>query len=159
MARACRCSWRIERVIRTSAACDVEGARGVLTRLVAMFGRSNCYVEVQRHLEREQERVLQGLVTLARAAQVPLVATSQPLYARPEGRLLADVFTCIREKTDLDHAGRRLSVNGECRLRSDREMTRLFHDLPDALANTGELAMRLAFTLKDLGYRFPDFPL
>ncbi len=141
------------------AAGDVEGARGVLTRLVAMFGRSNCYVEVQRHLEREQEQVLQGLVTLARAAQVPLIATSQPLYARPEGRLLADVFTCIREKTDLDHAGRRLSVNGECRLRSGREMTRLFHDLPDALANTGELAMRLAFTLKDLGYRFPDFPL
>src|SRR5256886_599760 len=141
------------------AAGDVEGARGVLTRLVAMFGRSNCYVEVQRHLEREQERVLQGLVTLARAAQVPLVATSQPLYARPEGRLLADVFTCIREKTDLDHAGRRLSVNGECRLQSGRELTRLFHDLPDALANTGELAMRLAFTLKDLGYRFPDFPL
>src|SRR5436309_136974 len=141
------------------AAGDVEGARGVLTRLVAMFGRSNCYVEVQRHLEREQERVLQGLVTLAREAQVPLVATSQPLYARPEGRLLADVFTCIREKTDLDHAGRRLSVNGECRLRSGREMTRLFHDLPDALANTGELALRLAFTLKDLGYRFPDFPL
>jgi len=141
------------------AAGDVEGARGVLARLVTMFGRSNCYVEVQRHLEREQERVLQGLVTLARAAQVPLVTTSQPLYARPEGRLLADVFTCIREKTDLDHAGRRLSVNGECRLRSGREMTRLFHDLPDALANTGELAMRLAFTLKDLGYRFPDFPL
>jgi len=141
------------------AAGDVEGARGVLTRLVAMFGRSNCYVEVQRHLEREQERVLQGLVTLAREAQVPLIATSQPLYARPEGRLLADVFTCIREKTDLDHAGRRLSVNGECRLRSGWEMTRLFHDLPDALANTGELAMRLAFTLKDLGYRFPDFPL
>src|SRR5207249_11757517 len=70
---------------------DVEGARGVLARLVTMFGRSNCYVEVQRHLEREQERVLQGLVTLAREAQVPLVATSQPLYARPEGRLLADV--------------------------------------------------------------------
>src|SRR2546426_1091155 len=141
------------------AAGDVEGARGVLAQLVAMFGRANCAVEVQRHLEREQERVLQGLVTLAREAQAPLVATSQPLYARPEGRLLADVFTCIREKTDLDHAGRRLSVNGECRLRSGREMTRLFHDLPDALANTGELAMRLAFTLKDLGYRFPDFPL
>src|SRR5216117_3208584 len=93
---------------------DVEGARGVLERLVAIFGRSSCYVEVQRHLEREQERVLQGLVTLARAARVPLVATSQPLHARPEGR---------------------------------------------PLANTGELALRLGFTLKDLGYRFPEFPL
>src|SRR6266566_1365533 len=138
---------------------DVAGARGALERLVTVFGRSSCYVEVQRHLEREQERVVQGLVALARAAHVPLVATSQPLHARPEGRLLADVFTCIREKTDLDHAGRRLSLHGQCRLRSGREMTRLLHDDPDALANTGELAMRLAFTLKDLGYRFPDFPL
>src|SRR5216117_2613006 len=138
---------------------DVAGARGALERLVAIFGRSSCYVEVQRHLEREQERVLQGLVTLARAARVPLVATSQPLHARPEGRLLADVFTCIREKTDLDHAGRLLAVNGERRVRSEGEMVRLFHDLPDALANTGELALRLGFTLKDLGYRFPEFPL
>src|SRR5881398_3734224 len=141
------------------AAGDVEGARGVLARLVTIFGRSNCYVEIQRNLEREQERVLQGLVTLARAAEAPLVATSQPLHARPEGRLLADVFTCVREKTDLDHAGRLLTVNGERRFRSGREMTRLFHDLPDALANTGELALRLGFTLKDLGYRFPEFPL
>ncbi len=100
-----------------------------------------------------------GLACLTGGARGPLALRRQPLYARPEGRLLADVFTCIREKTDLDHAGRRLSVNGECRLRSGREMTRLFHDLPDALANTGELAMRLTFTLKDLGYRFPDFPL
>jgi error-prone DNA polymerase len=38
-------------------------------------------------------------------------------------------------------------------------MTELFRDLPDALDNTGELALRLAFTLKDLGYRFPEFPL
>ena len=144
---------------RRVGAGDVEGARGVLERLVTIFGRSNCYVEIQRHLEREQERVLQGLVALARAAEVPLVATSQPLHARPEGRLLADVFTCVREKTDLDHAGRLLTVNGERRFRSGREMTRLFHDLPDALANTGELALRLGFTLKDLGYRFPEFPL
>src|SRR5947207_367596 len=138
---------------------DVAGARGALERLVTIFGRSSCYVEVQRHLEREQERVLQGLVTLARGARVPLVATSQPLHARPEGRLLADVFTCIREKTDLDHAGRLLAVNGERRIRSEGEMARLFHDLPDALTNTGELALRLGFTLKDLGYRFPEFPL
>jgi error-prone DNA polymerase len=103
--------------------------------------------------------ILQGLVTLARAARVSLVASNQPLFARPEGRPLADVFTCIREKTDLDRAGRRLLTNGERSLKSGTAMAELFRDLPDALANTGELAMRLAFTLKDLGYRFPEFPL
>ncbi|HKB24437.1 MAG TPA: DNA polymerase III subunit alpha [Methylomirabilota bacterium] len=138
---------------------DDAGAREVLDRLLAIFGSSGCYVEVQRHLAREQERILQRLVELARAARAPLAGANQPLYARPEGRQLADVFTCIREKTDLDRAGRRLQANAERLLKDEREMARLFHDFPDALANTGELALRLGFTLKDLGYRFPEFPL
>ncbi|HKC99696.1 MAG TPA: DNA polymerase III subunit alpha, partial [Methylomirabilota bacterium] len=141
------------------AAGDDEGARRMLDRLVALFGRSSCFVEVQRHYHREQELVLQRLVALARSARVPLVASNQPLFARPSGRPLADVLTCIREKTDLDHAGRRLLANGERCLKSGGAMTELFRDLPDALDNTGELALRLAFTLKDLGYRFPEFPL
>src|SRR6266566_1794181 len=102
---------------------------------------------------------LARLVRLARAARVRLVATNQPLYAKPGGRAVADVFTCLREKTDLDHAGRRLSVNAERGLRSPAAMARAFADLPDAVATTDELALRLQFTMKDLGYRFPDFPL
>src|SRR6059036_3762015 len=141
------------------AAGDDDGARQILEKLVAFFGRSSCFVEVQRHYSREQEQMLQRLVTLARAARAPLVASNQPLFARPEGRSLADVFTCIREKTDLDHAGRRLLANGERSLKSAAAMTELFRDLPEALDNAGELALRLAFTLKDLGYRFPEFPL
>jgi len=141
------------------AAGDDDGARRMLDHLVALFGRSSCFVEVQRHYHREQEQVLQRLVALARSARVPLAASNQPLFARPSGRPLADVFTCIREKTDLDHAGRRLLANGERCLKSSAAMTELFRDIPDALDNTGELALRLAFTLKDLGYRFPEFPL
>jgi len=146
-------------LVRRLASGDVDGARRILARLVAMFGRSSCFVEIQRHFLRDQEEILQGLVALARAVPVPLVASNQPLFARPEGRPLADVFTCIREKTDLDRAGRRLLANGERSLKRGAEMRELFRDLPDAVDATGELAMRLAFTLKDLGYRFPEFPL
>ena len=138
---------------------DRERARGTLDRLVGIFGRDSCFVEVQRHLDRAQERDLGRLVRLARDARLPLVAANQPLYARPGGRAVADVFTCIREKTDLDHAGRRLTGNGERDLKGGLEMAQRFRDLPEALANTGELALRLGFTLKNLGYRFPDFPL
>src|SRR2546427_6457467 len=111
------------------------------------------------HLDRDGERRLERLVRLARAARVRLGATNQPLSAKPGGRAVADVFTCLREKTDLDHAGRRLSVNAERGLRSPAAMARAFADLPDAVATTDELALRLQFTMKDLGYRFPDFPL
>src|SRR5262249_26611423 len=109
--------------------------------------------------DRQQERDLERLVTLARAARAPLLAASQPLYARPGGRAVADVFTCITEKTDLDHAGRRLLINAERGPRDGGTMAEAFRDLPDAAGASGELALRLGFTLKDLGYRFPDFPL
>src|SRR5262245_28403492 len=130
-----------------------------LATLVRIFGRDGCFVEVQRHLDRTGERTLERLVRLARAARVGLVATNQPLYARPGGRAVADVFTCLRQKLDLDHAGRGLSVNAERGLRSPTAMARDFAHLPAALATTDELALRLQFTLKDLGYRFPEFPL
>jgi error-prone DNA polymerase len=138
---------------------DRDGARRALDRLVGIFGRANTFVEVQRHFERAQERDLERLVTLAREARVALLATNQPLYARPGGRAVADVFTCLREKTDLDHAGRRLLASNERRLRDAAEMGDAFHDLPEAVAVSNELALRLGFTLKDLGYRFPGFPL
>ncbi|HSE06175.1 MAG TPA: LAGLIDADG family homing endonuclease, partial [Methylomirabilota bacterium] len=44
-------------------------------------------------------------------------------------------------------------------MKSGRVMEQLFSDCPEAVANAGELALRLGFTLKDLGYRFPDYPL
>jgi error-prone DNA polymerase len=141
------------------ARADRGTARRILDRLVGIFGRHNCFVEVQRHLDRAQERDLDRLVTLAGDARLPLVAANQPLYAHPGGRAVTDVFTCIREKTDLDHAGRRLTANGERDLKGGLEMAHRFRDLPAALASTGELALRLGFTLKNLGYRFPEFPL
>jgi error-prone DNA polymerase len=138
---------------------DREGARRTLDRLVSVFGRASTFVEVQRHFDRAQERDVERLVALAHEAQVALLATNQPLYARPGGRAVADVFTCLREKTDLDHAGRRLLASNERRLRDAAEMREAFHDLPEAVAASTELALRLGFTLKDLGYRFPEFPL
>jgi error-prone DNA polymerase len=141
------------------AAGDRDAARASLERLVAIFGKSGCFVEIQRHLDRRQEHHLQRLVALARANDVPLLAANHPLHARPGGRALADVLTCIREQTDLDHAGTLLAANGERALKGEAEMTRLFRDLPGAVANSGELALRLGFTLKDLGYRFPEFPV
>jgi error-prone DNA polymerase len=141
------------------AAGDRDGAVATLATLVRLFGRDSCFVELQRHLDRAGERTVEGLVRLARAARVRVLASNQPLYARPTGRVVADVFTCLREKTDLDHAGTRLSPNAERHLKAPADMTRLFADLPEALETTAELALRLGFTLKDLGYRFPDYPL
>jgi len=139
--------------------CLTGTADAHLDRLLGIFGRGGCFVEIQRHLDRAEERRAQRLQALADRHRAPLVATNQPLYCRPGGRAVADVLTCIREHVDLDHAGHRLARNAERSLKPARAMERLFVDRPDAVANAGELATRLNFTLKNLGYRFPDYPL
>ena len=91
--------------------------------------------------------------------RLPLLATNEPRQVARGDRPLLDVLTCIRNHVTLDGAGRLLADNAERHVKPARHMERLFADCPAAVANTGELALRLGFTLKNLGYRFPDYPL
>ncbi len=135
------------------------GVGGLLDRLVGVFGRSQVYIELQRHLLRDEELDNQALSALADAYHVPLVATNGVRFAVAEDRPLYDLQTCLRHKTTLDRAGRRLTRNAERYLKAPTAMTRLFRDRPDALAAAGELADRLSYTMADLGYRFPVYPV
>ncbi len=96
---------------------------------------------------------------LARRLGIPLVATNQPAYAIPAQRELLDVFTCIRNKVTLATAGRLLERNSERHVKAPAEMARLFADLLEAITNTLEISERLNFTLADLGYEFPRYPV
>jgi error-prone DNA polymerase len=135
-----------------------ESARKCLEQLCALFGRNNVYVELQRHFFIEEERRNQVAVELARDLRLPLLATNGVCHALPAQREILDVFTCLRNHKVLANAGRLLSCNSERYLKSPVQMAALFADLPDAIANTTELASRLKFTLKDLGYKFPIYP-
>lgn len=135
------------------------GVGGLLDRIVGTFGRANTYVELQRHLHRDQEDDNDALVCLAEAFRVPLVATGGVAFATPEERPLFDVLTSIREHVPLHRAGRRLAANAERYLKPPAQMARLFADRPGAIHATRDLADRLQFTMTDLGYRFPRYPV
>ncbi|MEY4636802.1 MAG: Error-prone polymerase [Acidobacteriota bacterium] len=135
------------------------GVGGLLDRIVGTFGRANTYVELQRHLHRDQEDDNDALVCLAEAFRVPLVATGGVGFATPEERPLLDVLTSIREHVPLHRAGRRLAANAERYLKPPAQMARLFADRPGAIHATRDLADRLQFTMTDLGYRFPRYPV
>ncbi|HLH03390.1 MAG TPA: error-prone DNA polymerase [Bryobacteraceae bacterium] len=137
----------------------LEEARRHLYKLLGLFGRENVYVELQRHYHRDQELRNQALVELARELHLPVIATNGVTQETPERRDLQDVLTALHHKTTLANAGKLLSFNAERHMKTSAEMARLFSDLPEALANTTELAGRLQFTLKDLGYEFPRYPL
>ncbi len=59
----------------------------------------------------------------------------------------------------LARAGRRLAANAERYLKPPAQMARLFADWPAAVHATRDLADRLAFSMRDLGYRFPRYPV
>src|SRR5438093_6267629 len=135
------------------------GVGGLLDRIVGLFGRRSVCVELQRHLLRDEEAANVALESLARAFGVSVVATNDVRFAEASDRPLFDVLTCVRHKTTLDAAGRTLARNAERYLKSPTAMAQLFADRPAALAGTATLAERLEYTMADLGYRFPTYPV
>ena len=137
---------------------DKDG-RGTVERLQRIFGPGNVYLELQRHFHRDEEARNQAVIELGRSLHIPLVATNGVCYAEPRHRQRLDAFTCLRHHTTLAAAGRLLERNSERYPKSTEEMIRLFADAPDAIANTTHVASRLHFTLADLGYKFPHYPV
>ena len=99
---------------------------------------------------------LSRLKQIAGEADVPLIAVNDVLYHHPGRRPLADVLTCIREKTVIDRAGRKLTPNAERHLKSPEEIARLFRDAPEAIEETLLLSDALIFSLDELRYEYPD---
>jgi error-prone DNA polymerase len=127
--------------------------------LIDTFGRHSVFVELQRHFLRGEEKRNREFIDLATHLRLPILATNGVQYAKPDGRRVVDVFTCIREHTHLDTAGKLLTQNAERHLKSEAEMREMFRDLPEAIENTGRLAARLTFSLENIGYEFPSFPV
>lgn len=171
----CRCSWAeveawsegllalsgdeegpVQEALRRD---DKAAALGGMEKLLAFFGRENVAVEIQRHRLRPERRMNQALIELAERFRVPVIASNGPCHALPEGRLLLDAFTSLRHHTTLDQAGLVLSANSQRYLKSRREMRELFADLPYAVENTLRIAERVEFSLENLGYEFPSYPV
>ncbi len=136
-----------------------QAAFETVKRLTEMFGRSNIYIELQRHFHREEEYRNRVAIEIAEALKLPLLATNGVTYATAHERELADAFTALQHHRTLATAGRLLARNAERHLKSPAAMRALFADLPNAIANTVELSSRLEFTLNHLGYEFPRFPV
>jgi error-prone DNA polymerase len=137
----------------------IEAARKQVEQLMALFGPGNVYLELQRHFHREEEARNRAVIDIARSLHLPLLATNGVCYATEKDRELCDALTAIRHHRTLSTAGRLLARNSERHVKSPWQMQELFADFPEAIANTLELSSRLEFTLNDLGYEFPLYPV
>jgi error-prone DNA polymerase len=145
----------IETILRQRGSDETRELIGYLQHLFP----DRTYIELQRHRRRDEEHRNQALVDVARSLKLPLLATNGVRYAREHEKELLDILSCIKHGTNLDKAGRLLHPNRERFFKTAAEMNELFEDLPEALDHTIELSQRLDFTLANLGYHFPDYPL
>ncbi len=131
-----------------------------------LFGRERFFVELQRHDDVERlDEVNRILVEWARKYRVPVVATNDVHYVRPEDAARHDILLAIQTGKSLEDP-KRLRMGPTYYFRTPEEMAALFHEIPEALSNTlriAEMAQDVHLELNSLRekprFHLPDFPL
>ncbi|RIK47050.1 MAG: DNA polymerase III subunit alpha [Chloroflexi bacterium] len=135
-------------------------ARRYATDLREVFGPQHFYLELQDHGLPEQRRVNPKLLELARVSDIPIVATNDVHYVRPEDAPIQELLVCVQTNTTLNDPKRLRMETDQFYFKSPEEMEQLFRDVPDSLRNTVAIAERCAFEL-DFGRLHlpsPDVP-
>ncbi|MCS0505340.1 DNA polymerase III subunit alpha [Ancylobacter mangrovi] len=142
---------------RALSAGSNDHAEQRLAALAGLFG-DRLYVEVQRHGVAEERRVEAALIELAYRFELPLVAANEPFFAAEGDYEAHDALICIAEGRIVADPDRR-QLSPQHRFRTRAEMMELFADLPEALANTIEIARRCAYRPRTVKPILPRFTL
>src|SRR5450755_2408284 len=137
-----------------------------------MFG-DNYFIELQRHQIPDQEKINQFLLRLAKKYNVPVIATNDSHYTDQDDYNAHDILLCIntgeKQSTpgfddfvneDANHKNRRFKFpNDQFYLKTQAEMAALFHDIPEAIANTGLVADKVELLNLKKDILLPAFPI
>ncbi len=130
-------------------------AKRLAEQLKHIFG-DRLYIELQRHNTLAERAAEPGLLELAYELGIPLVATNQVYFAKPDDYAAHDALLCIADG-QVVAAEERRRVTPEHYFKSQQEMVALFADLPEAVQNTVEIAQRCAFMVNGLKPILPRF--
>ena len=117
------------------------------------------YMELQRLGRANEESYIAAAVSLAGRRGVPVVATNDVRFLKQSDFESHEARVCIHDGTLLADASRVRRYTSQQYLRTPEEMSRLFADIPEALANSVEIARRASLTLKLGQARLPPYPV
>ncbi|SDT88234.1 DNA polymerase-3 subunit alpha [Verrucomicrobium sp. GAS474] len=138
---------------------QVEHAEKAILEYQSMFAPGDFYLEIHRHGIPGQEQVLRHLVALGKKLGVKLVAANDVHYLTKDDSAAHDALLCIGTGALLtDEKRMRYTVN-EFYFKSPDEMAALFHDLPEALESTLEIAGKCNLKIELGKNKFPAYPL
>lgn len=117
------------------------------------------YLEVQRTGRDNEETYLEAAVALAGSFNIPVVATNDVRFLQPEDFEAHEARVCIHDGEVLADPRRTRRYSRQQYLRTPEEMQHLFADLPEALENSVEIAIRCSLGLTLGKSVLPQFPV
>ena len=124
-----------------------------------VFGPDRFFIELQQHDIKEITDLNRRLVEMGARYSGKFVATNDVHYINPEDARLQDILLAIQTSTLLTDPARMRMSDDSYYLRTPLEMSQLFAEVPEALANTLLIAERCNVDLSFKGYHLPDFPV
>jgi DNA polymerase-3 subunit alpha len=101
--------------------------------------------------------VNEGLIALSNEMGIPLVATNDVHYVRPEEAKAQEILLCIQTNTTVNDPKHMTMGDESFYLKSGEEMATLFSDVPEAVKNSLLIAEKCNLELKSEGYHLPIF--
>ncbi len=139
---------------------NYSGARQLISQYRDWCGSENYYLELQQNLVYGDTERNRKIAALGKEYGIKTVATGNAHYHIRERHQLQDCLVAIKHCRSLEESHRERRANSEFYLHSIAEMQRFFHEFPEALSNTIEIADRCTLDLtRDLNYIFPDYPV
>jgi DNA polymerase-3 subunit alpha len=120
-------------------------AENVLVEYLNIFGKNNFFLEIQRNnhdANPAQDAVNNKLIALGKQHGIGVVATQDCHYIHPEDAEAQDIMVCIGTGRNVNDTNRLDMRSHDLSLRSPEQMVAIFHDVPDAIANTQLIADR-----------------
>jgi DNA polymerase III subunit alpha len=139
---------------------DPKEARRLAATYRDVLGAGNFYLEIQNHGLPDQRTVAQGIVSIARDLNLPIVATNDVHYVTRDEADAQDVLMCIQMGLALDQKDKpRMGETPEFFLKSAAEMAARFAEFPEALTNTVAIAERCHLEIDTGQLKLPHFPV
>ena len=133
-------------------------AERALNDWLDLFG-DRFYLELQRVGRAEEEGYIALAVALGARRAVPVVATNDVRFIKPEDFESHEARVCIYDGALLADTARVRRYTAQQYLRTPREMALLFADIPEALANSVEIARRSSLILRLGETHMPQYPV
>lgn len=138
---------------------DMEQARKIIREMISIFGKENYFLEIQRHGIPEEDVLNPTLLELAKEFGLKVVATADNHFTNKEDAAAHEAHLCIGTKSKLTDPNRWIFPGTGYHIHSSTEIETLFHDLPEVLDNTLDLAERLNCEIPTGKLYMPVFPI